>query len=66
MILVDFTCATCPATLRILVKNAIEADGAVSNGVDMGDLMDKLARHRWSMMGPLCPDCADHMRKTTN
>lgn len=66
MIIVDVTCAACPAHLRLLVATKVTLDGAPTYTADIDSLTQQLALRRWSMSGPLCPDCADHMRRTTN
>jgi hypothetical protein len=66
MLLLDVTCAACPAFLRLLVATKVTDEGAPTSDVDMGDLLKKFADFKWSFTGPLCPACAAKMRRTTN
>jgi hypothetical protein len=66
MVLVDMTCAACPATLRLLIATKVNDAGEPTSDADMGDLLQKIAHHRWTLKGPLCPQCSDKMLKTIN
>lgn len=66
MILIDATCASCPAHLRLLCKTKVDDAGAPTSEVDLADLILQMTDFGWSFRGPLCRDCAKKMRTTIN